>query len=172
MIRIARCHRRHRHLVDRIEQTADHYGRTVARKLGGRLPDVRILVTDSRGMVRAAAQADVDLAGGSTRARRAANGAATWWHGRHAYGVTAYDRGGLLVAINGAAHRDLRELDRTLIHELAHTVQLNAPGAREQHATYVRMLLGAQPRDPKFIASYERRIDTRETQARNLETLA
>ena len=47
MIRIDRCHRRHRNLADRIESTADHYGATAARKLGGRLPNVRILLTAS-----------------------------------------------------------------------------------------------------------------------------
>lgn len=172
MIRIDRCHRRHRHLADRIESTTDHYGPLAARKLGSQLPDVRILVTDRTGMARAATTADNDLAGGGSRPRRAANVATTWWHSRHAYGVTAYDCRGSLVAINGDAHRDLRELDRTLIHELAHAVQLNAPGAREQHATYVRMLLGAQPRDQRYIAQYEQCIDTREQQAANLETLA
>ncbi|MDX3230604.1 hypothetical protein [Streptomyces sp. ME19-01-6] len=85
---------------------------------------------------------------------------------------TALTATGALVAIDTARHRNLRELDRTLIHELAHCVQLNLEGARERHISYLRQQYGITEHFPADEQAYERLIDARERQAERLEALA
>lgn len=173
MIAIECSSRRHRDIARRIEETAHHYGALAARKLDSNLPAVRILVTDKTNLIRTVCRAEADLAGATSRTRRTYNAIGSWWHDRHVYGSTVYDKHGILIAINSSAHHgNLGELDRTVIHELAHAVQLGARGARDRHATYTRMRLGVIAHDQRIVNAYMREMDIREQQAINLEVLA
>jgi hypothetical protein len=161
-----------RRIETRIREIGDHSGKLAARHIGGRVPAVDILITDGKGIAAARQRADLALAGHTTWRRRAFDRAVGHWHSRHACAVTTLTSAGALVAINEDVHRDLQELDRTLIHELGHTVQLTAPGARDQHIAYLRQQYGITPHSKNDQREYERLIDIREQQAANLEDLA
>lgn len=167
----------HRHCrgVDRVEQRireiGEHAGSLVAQRIGGPPPLVKIVLTDRKGVVSLVQQADVDLTGGGGSWRRRAVGRVLdHWNVRPLAGTTL-TLSGALVAIDAARHRNPRELDRTLVHELAHCVQLNLPGARERHIAYLRQQYGITEHSTTDEAAYERLIDVREQQAENLEVL-
>lgn len=161
--------------VDRVEQRVleigEQAGSLAARKVGGRLPLVEIVLTDRKGVVSLVQQADVDLAGRVSRGRKAMGRIVDHWHVRPLAGTTLTATG-VLVAIDATRHRDLRELDRTLVHELVHCVQLAAPGAREQHINYLRQQYGITTHSKADVQAYEQVIDQRERQAEQLESLA
>lgn len=171
-ITIDRRGRNARRIEDRIREIGDQAGRLAARHLGGRLPQVEIVLTDGNGVTRLVQDADLDLAGRTSWRRRAVGRVIDHWHARHAFAATALTPRGALVAINCARNSDLRELDRTLIHELGHTIQLTAPGAREQHIVYLQQQYGIARHSKDDQRAYERLIDIREQQAANLEALA
>ena len=156
----------------RIHGIGEQAGQLVAQHLGGRLPSVDVMLTDRGGMAKLIQQADIGLAGGSTWRRRAIGRVIDHWHARHAFAVTTLSPTGALVVIDATRHRDLRELDRTLLHEFAHAVQLTQPGARDRHITYLRQQYGAIEHNKAYQQTYERLMDVREQQAENLEALA
>lgn len=156
----------------RIREIGGQAGNLVTQHLGGRLPQVEVVLTDRGGMAKLTQQADLRLAGGSTWRRRAMSRVVDTWHARHACAVTTLTSTGALAIIDATRHRDLSELDRTLLHEFAHTVQLNQPGAREQHITYLRQQYGADEHNTTYQQTYEQLMDVREQQAENLEALA
>ncbi|MEE6264896.1 MULTISPECIES: hypothetical protein [Streptomyces] len=166
-----RC-RKVRRIEDRIREIGDHAGRLAARHLGGRLPQVEIVLTDGNGVARLIQDADLALAGNTSWRRRAVGRVIDRWHARHAFAATALTACGALVAINASHNSDLRELDRTLIHELGHTIQLTEAGARDRHIAYLRQQYGLTPHSKSDQRDYERLIDIREQQAANLEALA
>ncbi|GES27909.1 hypothetical protein AB0G60_02695 [Streptomyces angustmyceticus] len=171
-ITIDRRGRNTRRIEDRIREIGDHAGKLAAQRIGSRLPAVEVLLTDGRGVAAARQRADLSLAGHVNWRRRAVDRLIGDWHARHACAATSLTPHGALVAINEAMHRDLGELDRTLIHELGHTVQLNQPGARDRHIAYLRQQYGITPHSKTDQREYEQLMDTRETQAANLEALA
>ncbi|GFE20052.1 hypothetical protein [Streptomyces nigrescens] len=167
-----RCGRNARRIEDRIREIGDYAGRLAARHIGGRLPTVEVLLTDGRGVAAARQRADLSLAGHVNWRRRAVDRVIGDWHARHACAATTLTQHGALVAINSSMHGDLQELDRTVIHELGHTVQLNQPGARDRHITYLRQQYGITQHSKTDQREYERLMDVREQQAENLEALA
>lgn len=173
MITVDPTSRRHQEVANRVELVAEDLGRIAARTLGGRLPKTRIVVTDGTNMNRLAGQAEYGLAGRVPRARRAADDIVNWLAHHQDAGCTVYDRNGILVIINAAVHRrHMGQVDKTVIHELTHAVQLSQPGIRDQHRLYQRIRLGAAPHDDAFLTHYLRAMNTREQQAHNLEALA
>lgn len=162
-------------LKQRIEAVGEDAGALAASYLGCRLPSVQVVLTNGVGVASILEGHDLDAAGStSVRQRTVAKAASQWTtHMRRVFAGTTLTSRGVIIAINGARHgHDLRELDRTLIHELAHAVQLNGHRAREQHIRYLRQGYGLEPRDPSERRGYERLMDIREAQAVNLETLA
>lgn len=155
----------------RIREITDQAGQIVTGKLGGRIPHVEDTLTDRRGVVSLTQQAEVALAGGTLRGGLLAERVTTHLRWRP-LASTSLIPGGALVAIDVSRARDLRELDRTVIHELAHCVQLATPGAREQHVSYLRQQHGLIPRSRDDVRAYERLMDIHEQQAENLEILA
>ncbi|MER7794875.1 hypothetical protein [Streptomyces sp. NPDC097640] len=155
----------------RIREIGEQAGSLVARRVGGPLPLVEIVLTDRKGVVSLVQQADVDLAGKVSWQRRAFARVVDHWSVRP-LGGTTLTATGAIVAIDTARHRNLRELDRTLVHELVHCAQLNLPGARERHISYLRQQYGITEHFPADEAAYERLIDARERQAEQLEALA
>lgn len=170
-ITIERRGRNARRIEQRIREIGDHAGKLAARHIGGRVPAVDIIITDGKGVAAATQRADHSVAGKPTQ-RRYIGRTIEHWRGRTAAASTALTPQGALVAINEAIHRDLGELDRTLIHELGHTIQLNQPGARDQHITYLRQQYGIAPHSKSDQREYERLMDIREQQAASLEALA
>ncbi|MFF7411645.1 hypothetical protein [Streptomyces lydicus] len=171
-ITIERRGKNARRIEDRIREIGDHASQLAARHLGGRVPQVEIALTDGNGVARLVQDADITLAGRTTWRRRTVGRVTDHWHARHAFAATALTPRGALVAINASRNSDLRELDRTLIHELGHTIQLNQPGARDRHIAYLRQQYGITPHSKADQREYERLIDIREQQAENLEALA
>ena len=172
MITVDPISRRHREIGSRVELVADDLGRLAARNLGRTMPRTRIVVTDGTAMNRLAGQAESALAGRIPRARRAADDITNWLAHHRDAGCTVYDHHNILVIINAPAHRrHMEQVDKTVIHELAHAVQLSAADVRRDHTRYQQMRLGAQPPDDQFLTRYLRAMDIREQQARNLEAL-
>lgn len=160
-------------LKNRLEAVADTAGDLVAQHLGGTLPTVHVVLTGGSGCGTLMHRADLATIGGSGRYERTVGRAASAWHARRVFGGTTLNRAGILLLINGPRHRgNLRELDRTFVHELAHAVQLNGPGARRQHIQYLRQMYGADQRIPADQQAYHRIMDIREHQAHNIEALA
>lgn len=173
MITVECAARRHREVANRVELVAEDLGRIAARKLGCPIPKARIVVTDGASMIRAAQQSENQLAGGIAAWRKTKEVVLGWACERHDAACTVYDRDGILVIINAPVHRrHMGQVDKTVIHELTHAIQLTAPGVRDQHRLYQRMRLGAEPHDDEFLTRYVQAMTTREQQARNLETLA
>lgn len=162
-------------LKQRIEQIGDTAGDLVAQHLGGRLPRVQIVLTNSTGVASLIQSRDLETAGSTSLYGRTVGRATTQWdvHVRRVYAATTLARSGVVIVINAPRHaRNLRELDRTLCHELAHAVQLGSPKAREQHIRYLRQQLGIDEHQKSDQRAYEQLMDTREAQAKNLEALA
>lgn len=157
----------------RIEEVGEEAQQLAASHLGGRVPQVRVLVSDRMGMVRAVVRATLELAGADSLKRRSVDTAKLWRGSHDTLGVTVLDRRGMLVVVNGVRHgTDRAQLDKTLVHEFGHTVQLAPTQARDRHRAFLRMQLGLDPVDEQEVAAYYRLMDTREQQAVNLEVLA
>jgi len=157
----------------RIEEVGEEAGRLAAAHLGGRMPQVRVLVSDRMGMVRAFVRSTLDLVEADSFKRRSVDTVKMWRGSHNTLGVTVPDRRGALVVINGVPHgTDRAKLDATLIHELGHTVQVGSPQARARYRTYVRQQLGLEPFDEDVVGSYLRLMQIHEQQAANLEVLA
>lgn len=161
MITVECAARRHREVATRVEFVAEDLGRVAARKLGCPIPKARIVVTDGASMIRAFERAENQLAGAGATWRKAKEAAWDWCHHRRDCGATVYDRDGILVIINAPVHRrHMGQVDKTVIHELTHAIQLTAPGVRDQHRLYQRMRLGAEPRDAEFLTRYVQAMAT------------
>lgn len=155
----------------RVEAVAEQAGQLAASQLGGMLPPVQIILTDSAGLARFTKDSDLQLAGAGAKTppRQVVAGY------RDAFGSAGYTAvtvNGIVVVINAPKNPTLGELDKTLVHEFAHAVQLGSARARQEHTAYVRQGYGIEAPDQEFRARYERQIDIREQQARNLEVLA
>lgn len=165
--------------IDRVEQrireVGEQAGQLVARRVGGRLPLVEIVLTNGSGVTSLIRQADLDLVGKDrvSRSRRALGRIFDHANTRDSLAATTLTSRGAVVFINGPSHRgDLGLLDRTIVHELVHAVQL-APGeAREQHINYLRQQYGITKHGKADERSYLRLMGAREQQAEQLESLA
>lgn len=147
----------------RIADIATRAGQLITARLGGRLPHTDIVLTDAKGVASHLHHNDTRLVGGISRTRRLVDYANQRWTAHHAYAATTITAHGALIAINCDHHRgDHAELDRTLLHELAHAVQLNQPGARNRHITYLRQQLGIDKHHPADQRAYEQLMNTRE----------
>ncbi|WP_306317247.1 MULTISPECIES: hypothetical protein [unclassified Streptomyces] len=156
----------------RIEQVADQAGEIVASRLGGRLGATQLVLTDGAGLAALGYRADLAVAGEARRSRRL-RARVESQRGRTCLGLTVLNGSGTTVLVNGARHKgDLRELDATLLHELAHAVQLSQHAARDLKIRYLRMCFGADPDDRGLRTRYDSQLDIHEQQARNLEALA
>lgn len=156
----------------RIDQVAQHAGELVAVHLGGRLGVTRIVLTDGAGLASLGYRADLEVAGDARRSK-ALRSRVDYQRGRTCLGMTVLSLDGVSVLINGGRHKgNLRELDATLLHELAHAVQLSQREARDLKIRYLRMCFGADPENRELRARYDRQLDIHEHQARNLEALA
>ncbi|MGW7688849.1 hypothetical protein ACWGMA_08135 [Streptomyces asiaticus] len=157
-------------MAARLKQIADPAGNLVSRHLGAPLPNVEFVLTDGVGVDRLLHQAHADL-GGPGKPTTIRDRIATKIKARRSFAATAMTHSGAVILVNVPEHRcDLRQFDRTTVHELVHAVQFNLPGARERHIKYLRMCATPQP-DRAFLRDYERLIDGREREAENLESL-
>src|SRR5262245_34372210 len=97
-------------MVARINQIGEAAGKLASQRLGGRMPHVDVLITDSRGLANLMHQADTALGGSMEWRTRVINRIGTHWTAIHAYaGTTLTDRG-VIVGINASArHGGLRE---------------------------------------------------------------
>src|ERR1044072_1976966 len=156
----------------RIEQVAEQAGELVASRLGGRMASTQLVLTDGAGLAFLGHQADLAVAG-EARRPRSLRARMEPQRGRTCLGLTVLNGSGTTVLLNGAGHKgNLREFDATLLHELAHAVQLGQHAARDLKIRYLRMCLGADPEDRELRTRYDRQLDIHEHQARNLEKLA
>ncbi|WP_445520460.1 hypothetical protein [Streptomyces sp. NEAU-174] len=157
-------------MATRLEQIADSAGNLISRRLGGPLPDVEFVLTDGAGVDRLLHQAHASL-GGPGKPTTIRGRVATKIKARRSFAATAMTHSGAVILVNVPEHRgDLRQFDRTIVHELVHAVQFNLPGVRERHIAYLRMC-ASRTVDRAFLRDCERLIDAREREAENLEAL-
>lgn len=163
--------------VDRVEQRireiGEQAGSLVAQRVGGSLPLVEIVLTDRRGVTSLTRQASLELAGEVAWGRRALGRIFDHADTRHSLASTTLTRQGVAVFVNILSHLDdLRMLDRTIVHELVHAVQLAPSTARERHVAYLRQQYGTTKHSKADEREYLRLMGVREEQAERLESLA
>jgi hypothetical protein len=156
----------------RITQVADAATALVAEHMGGRMPPVRVVFTSGSGMTALRSRADKDfIIAADPAASRQIKGDGYGGSAASDLGATVLDGRGALVLINTPRQRNLRDLDETLVHELAHAVQMTAPAVRESHLAFLRQQYRIVPRDAAW-RTYLRQADRREAEAVSLERLA
>ncbi|MFJ4637581.1 hypothetical protein ACIP69_18395 [Streptomyces hygroscopicus] len=171
-ITVERRFRSAEQMAARLEQIAAPAAELVEARLGGRAPHTEFVITDANGAARGIRRADSEPAGPPHGYKRITSGFMAHWTARHSLGATTLTRRGTVIFINGPGHRgDLDQFDRTVVHELAHSVQLGAPDARRRHVEYLATFTSRKP-DMAVQRDYERLMDVREQQAENLEVLA
>ncbi|BBG20699.1 hypothetical protein RVR_P181 (plasmid) [Actinacidiphila reveromycinica] len=161
----------------RLVREAEGYARGAAplvTQAVGQLPgSVTITLTNERAMITLSTRADASFAPG-------ASGLVKVWkthqqrrHGQGAFGVTSLDpRGGIAIGISVTAATTAPDLAETILHEMVHAAQLNAPGAREMHIRHLRHCYRIEPWSRRDAADYDAVIDRREAEARALEPFA
>ncbi|WP_275558524.1 hypothetical protein [Streptomyces sp. 5-6(2022)] len=158
-------------MAARLEQIAIPAAELVAARLGGRAPHTEFVITDANGVAQGMRRADSEPAGPPRGYKRITSGFMAHWTARHSLGATTLARRGVVVFINGPSHRgDLDLFDQTVVHELAHSVQLGTSEARRRHIEYLATFTARTP-DVAVQRDYERLMDIREQQAENLEAL-
>jgi hypothetical protein len=153
----------------RVEQVARVAGALVTRELGLPLPQVRIVVTDGKGLAKLYQRCEKDLAaeGDEKLARRLS--------GFQDFGITSYlgatvlDSQGPVLLINGPKQRDLADLDATFVHELVHCVQMGRREKRQQYTAYLRKKYRGERSEAA--RTYLRHLDRDEREAIRLEHL-
>ncbi|MFE9064911.1 hypothetical protein [Streptomyces violaceusniger] len=159
-------------MASRLEEIATPAAKLVSSRLNGLVPHTEFVLTDANGVTQGMRRADAEPAGPPRGYKRITSGFMTHWTARHSLGATTLTRHGVVIFINGPSHRgDLDQFDRTVVHELAHSVQLGTPNARRRHVEYLATFTARRP-DTAVQRGYERLMDMREQQAENLEVLA
>ncbi|HTE57002.1 MAG TPA: hypothetical protein VK698_39385 [Kofleriaceae bacterium] len=156
-----RLSRKHQPVVDRVTLILDEAARVVKRHSGCGVGRTEVAVTTRRGVTDLACRAHEGLFGVSDPDD---------WD--NSAGTTTLTRTGTLVIVNADAHlRHLEEVDRTLLHELAHAAQFNRPGARKQNLRAIEYGLGLRELSATECRAGTRRMDADELEAERAEDL-
>ncbi|MFF6966259.1 hypothetical protein ACFY9G_23190 [Streptomyces anthocyanicus] len=154
--------RQHQATIDRVHAAADAATRVVEQQLRGRVGPVDLAVASSSGMW--------DLVADAHRPMFGRQDPRVWQHNRHAYGTTTITTSGVLVVINAQACRGRQvEIDKTLLHELAHALQFNRPGARALLEANIANNYGIRPMTEREAAAANRQVDADEREAARME---
>ncbi|MFD5294761.1 hypothetical protein ACFWJU_06095 [Streptomyces mutabilis] len=154
--------RQHQATTDRVHATADAATRIVEQQLRGRIGPVELAVASSNGMW--------DLVVDAHRPMFGRQNPQVWQHDQHAYGTTTITASGVLVVINAQACRGRQaEIDKTLLHELAHALQFNRPGARALIEASIANNYGIRPMTEREAKAANRQVDADEREAARME---
>ncbi|MEV0445634.1 hypothetical protein AB0I46_45330 [Streptomyces spectabilis] len=155
------------------KQLAPQAVRLVERALPGRMPDVEIVLTHTRGMAELGAAAEAELAGvldkrSRNRAERAARRQARDASGR----ALPRAAGSVLVLVNVDQHANPAQFAVTLVHELVHAMQFARKHVTEQVVRDLRAHFGIERQSRRQARQYERLVEEHEQEAYGHEYLA
>ncbi|WP_172382924.1 hypothetical protein [Streptomyces sp. MNP-20] len=154
-------------------QLAPQAVRLVERAVPGRMPDVEIVLTHTRGMAELGSAADAELAGvldrrSRTRAERAARRLARDAQGR----AIPRANGSVLVLVNVDQHASPGRFAVTLVHELVHAMQFSRKHVVEQITRDTRDQFGVERQSRRQARQHARLIEEHEQEAYGCEYLA
>jgi hypothetical protein len=166
VIRGHRLSRQHQEALSHVERTAGAAAQLVCRRMGVRLHHTEIVVTTSQMTPDLLIEAHRSMFG---------NQLAIWGlkrMPRSDFGITTINKAGILVVINADRCRSGGELDKTLVHELAHAAQFSRPGGRDTVAGYLRANYRIDRMSGREARDANRRVAGDEREAERLESLA
>ncbi|MEV0439943.1 hypothetical protein AB0I84_44955 [Streptomyces spectabilis] len=155
------------------KQLAPQAVRLVERAVPGRMPDVEIVLTHTRGMAELGSAAEAELAGvldtrSRNRAERAARRLARDAHGR-AIPRTA---GSVLVLVNVDQHANPGQFAVTLVHELVHAMQFSRKHVIELFVRDTRAQFEVERQSRRQARQHARLVEQHEQEAYGQEYLA
>jgi hypothetical protein len=154
---------RHRGALARVEAIADQAAQLVQKKLGERLGHVEIVVTDTRGYHESIVTAEQRILGTRTQSKYDLPPSFAW---------TTLSPSGALILLDAEA-TSVRELDKTVVHELVHAAQFGRPGVRDAVLAGIRNNHGVEKAGGWLKVQLEnRKVAAHEREAARLERFA
>lgn len=151
--------------ADRINQILEPAALIVERELGGRAEYSRVAVVSTRDMGRMEYEAHRSLFGSSARLQR--------YGWRAPVGRTVVSRLGTWVLFNAQELRgSVKQIDKTVLHELGHAVQFARPGRREEIVRGERHNHGIELLEESEVRRLDCLVVDDEREAERLERLA
>lgn len=150
-------------ILDRVASIAEPAARLVQQHMGGSIGHVDLAVTGKSGIPDLVVQAHRPLFGRADRSQS---------RRLRCYGTTTVNSSGTLVIINADRCRRDSDIDKTVLHELGHAVQLARPGGRNLFIRGLRNNYGIEAMTDAEARAANRQIDADEAEAERLERLA
>jgi hypothetical protein len=141
----------------------DHAARMIGQRERRGLGDVEIIVTVEDGIPDLVCAAHEQMFGRSD-----------WdaWSGPGRAGTTTLNMAGTLIVVNAQSLQGrTTDIDKTVLHELAHAAQFNRPGARSQLAKGIAYNLGIGWLTDGELRAGERQMVRDEREAETAERL-
>ncbi|MFI1441415.1 hypothetical protein [Streptomyces fructofermentans] len=155
------------------KQLAGPAARLVNRSVPGSMPDVRITLTNPRGMAELATAAEAELAGGVDKRVRDREERRAAREGRDVAGrAVPLADGSVLVLINVDQNDSPGEFALTLVHELVHAMQFSRKGVRERIIRDRRHCFKVERQSRRQARENDRCHDEEEREAYSREYLA
>lgn len=146
----------------RVDAATDAAIAIVESRMRGSVGNVEVAVASSSGMGQMVVDAHRPMFG------QQAPG--SWRGDPGSFGTATISRSGVLIIINAQVCRGRdAEIDKTLLHELAHAVQFNRPGARDQIVRGLANNYGIDPMTEREGRAANRRVDADEREAARME---
>ncbi|MEU0393833.1 hypothetical protein ABZ208_13820 [Streptomyces sp. NPDC006208] len=159
-----RIGRQYQDTLDRVETITQPAIRLVEKHMRGSVGRVEIVVTTSSGVTDLVKQAHRDLLDAKVTSDR---------HLGRQFGTTTLNSSGVLVIVNAQICRGrAKEIDKTVVHELVHAVQLAKPGARDRILRGLRNNYRLEPLSRVEVRVLNRLVDQDEREAARFERLA
>lgn len=158
-----RLGRQHQSVVDRVDLVMDQAARLIGQRERRGVGNVEITVTVSHGMPDLICAAHERLLGTSDWAS---------WARSTGDGFTTLNSSGSLVIVNAQHLRGRNaEIDKTVLHELAHAAQYNRPGAWETARKVIAFDYGIGDLSDGELRAAQRRQIRDEREAESVERL-
>ncbi|MEU5108199.1 hypothetical protein AB0H07_39080 [Streptomyces sp. NPDC021354] len=139
----------------------------------GTLPPIHLgLFGDANRWAETTAQAQLSLEPGVANSIQYEHQRDVWKSRRKTAGITILAPAGVAILINLRKLRTTRDINETLVHELAHGHQLGSTQAREQHLAYLQHCWNVAALPRREFKRYERLVNRNEAEARKAESLA
>lgn len=154
---------RHQSSLVRVETIADRAARLVQDKLGERIGHVEIVVTDTQGYRDSIIAAEQQILGTRTQSK---------YDLPPSFAHTTLSPSGVLILLDAEA-TSVRELDKTVVHELVHAAQFGRRGVRDAVLAGIRNNHGIEKAGGWLKVQFEnRKVAAHEREAVRLESLA
>jgi hypothetical protein len=160
---VSRWFGEHQATVDRVHAAVDAAVGIVENEIRGSVGPLQVAVSNTSGMWEMVVDAHRPMFGRqSPRLWRREGGSA--------FGTATITSSGVLVVVNAQACKGrAAEIDKTLLHELTHAVQLNRPGARDLLMRSLANNYGITPMTEAEAAAANRQVDADEREAERME---